>query len=145
MRKFLPLASLLAVLAILAACASTPRYAMEGDYDASLQVTDSNHPNFPVGFTEDAEVNVTTTDDEVTFETGSFSLTGTRSGNEVLLTGLAGDEEAAFDLRWTSDETFEGTGRIDYPNDQFVEFDIEGEEAISITALPRMESPAILR
>ena len=136
MRKLSTLASLLAALVLLAACASTPRYTMEGDYDASLEVTDSTHPNFPVGYTEDTEVTVTTTDGQVTFETSTFSLTGTRSGNEVLLTGLAGDEEAAFDLRWTSDVAFEGTGRIDYPDEQFVEFDIEGEESISITSAP---------
>lgn len=133
MRKLIPFAFAFALLVAIAACSPAAVFELQGNYDLTVEVTESTHPNFPVGYTEPGTAQVTVAEDEVTMDLGNYAVTGTRSGNAVELTGTTSEGEAQFDLLWTSDDSFTGTGRIDYTGGEYVVFDITGTESISIT------------
>lgn len=136
MRNIKALAATLFALIVLAACSPGAIFSMEGEYDMLLTITESTNPTFPVGDTDSSVAEVTTTGDDVVMDLGGFlGLVGTRSGNSVTLTGSLGGDDIQMSLVWTSDDAFEGTGRIDYADTTYVEFDVDGQAVVAITSL----------
>ena len=132
-RLSLVIASILIVLA-LAACSSTPLFTMAGDYGVLLVVTESTNASATVGDVDGGLATVTTTDDYVEMDF-TFILSGTRSGNSVTLTYSSGGDTFTMNLTWTSTYEFEGTGRIDYADDTYTIFTVDGQSTATPAAV----------
>ena len=145
MRKIFPLAALLALFVALSACSPAARFEMQGTYDVDLEVTESDHPDFAVGYTESSSATVAVDGEDVTFETPNLVLTGTRSGNDVQLTFSSEEQDVTFDLVWTSDETFTGTGRIEFSSGETVAVDVTGQESVSLAGGDAPAGEGLLR
>ena len=131
MRRLLTVLGSMALVLVLGACSQAPLFAMDGSYVVTIVVTDSNSAT--VGDTALFLLEVVETEGQVDATLDeTIDLTGTRSGNSVVLEGNGmGTEVWSFDLTWISETTFEATGRLEDGPD-YADFDGSGFSSVHL-------------
>ena len=129
-------AIVLGLVLALGACAMQVRFDIEGEYDVSGVVTESNSPTFSVGDVVNDVFVVTESGGTVSVAITGAVLTGTRNGNTVEATYADVDVEATALLTWTSDTEFSGTLRVDeVGTTEYWIFELTGTLTTTVTSM----------
>jgi len=106
------------LILILSACGSTAQYELDGTWDYTVELTQSDFEDAEVGETFNGTFIITATETTVTFTdeedlAGEGSIVTTRSGNKISYSDMETDEfgtaRVVFEGTFTSPTSFSGT------------------------------------
>lgn len=118
MKKSIVLLASFCLALVLSACGSVEQYELDGTWDYTSTLTQSDFEDAEIGATFNGELVVVATETTVTFTdendlTGESSLVTARDGNRVIYSDGAADELGSFEIvfegTFTSATSFSGT------------------------------------